>query len=369
MDGKFYQTIHTKSAVVRAAFALATEAHSGQSRGMQDISIPYIVHPVMVYHLLEEFGETDEITFAAALLHDVKEDCGRYRNDPGLFIHDLGVKLAENGVTDHEQIAGYIAHVCDNLTNAHKSEMHEGKRLWQVEHAATLTLREAKIKLLDQTASVLDFIMSPNAEDFPNSKVETWNFKAIRLVEALAAAHHPELEPLLNLHKILFSNAMDIINASCPEQEAVLRAAFSWEKAKEEAERLKEPAEVKAFRCVLHRNAENLEKGIIVTELSETAEVVGYYCLVDTHHPQHDERTKTFKAMVDGIESSQNSRRATESNADILADRLVRHVGIKPPMELWDFIAKGKRCGAINHVYGTVLQDIGHSMQQGKKAA
>ena len=203
MDGIYHQNIATDSRVIKAALALATRAHEGQPRNKKDASIPYIVHPVMVYHLLKEYGETNEITLSAALLHDVKEDCEHYRNDPKAFIDDLEALLIAEHVHDHEQIAGYIARVCDHLTNPDKREMIGGKRMWQVEHAAHLSVREARVKMVDQTASLLDFIMSPNDEAFPNDKVEKWNRKAFELVKALAA-HYSVLTPLLNLHTTPF---------------------------------------------------------------------------------------------------------------------------------------------------------------------
>ncbi|HLH81569.1 MAG TPA: bifunctional (p)ppGpp synthetase/guanosine-3',5'-bis(diphosphate) 3'-pyrophosphohydrolase [Chthonomonas sp.] len=58
--------------LVRRAYAFAAEKHCGQTRS--DGS-PYITHPLAVTAILAEL-EMDETTLAAALLHDVIEDCG-----------------------------------------------------------------------------------------------------------------------------------------------------------------------------------------------------------------------------------------------------------------------------------------------------
>lgn len=55
------------------ALAYAARAHAGQNR--KGTPLPYITHPVAVSALVLEHGG-DEEQAAAALLHDVVEDCG-----------------------------------------------------------------------------------------------------------------------------------------------------------------------------------------------------------------------------------------------------------------------------------------------------
>lgn len=57
----------------REAFRFADIAHAGQFR--RYVMRPYIEHPVAVARLVERFDH-DEAMVMAALLHDVKEDCG-----------------------------------------------------------------------------------------------------------------------------------------------------------------------------------------------------------------------------------------------------------------------------------------------------
>lgn len=61
--------------IITAAKMLAGEAHKGQMRKYG--GLPYIIHPIEVASIVEEAGGTDDM-IAAALLHDVVEDCPGY---------------------------------------------------------------------------------------------------------------------------------------------------------------------------------------------------------------------------------------------------------------------------------------------------
>jgi (p)ppGpp synthase/HD superfamily hydrolase len=61
-----------RSALVRRAYEVASEAHAGQTRNAS-AGRPYIDHPIAVAAQLLERGLSDEV-LAAALLHDVVED-------------------------------------------------------------------------------------------------------------------------------------------------------------------------------------------------------------------------------------------------------------------------------------------------------
>lgn len=58
--------------LIGKALCFATNAHSSQTR---DDGGPFIAHPVRVFHHTLRYTEDSEI-LAAALLHDVVEDCG-----------------------------------------------------------------------------------------------------------------------------------------------------------------------------------------------------------------------------------------------------------------------------------------------------
>lgn len=60
-------------AIVERAYHVAERAHRGQRRRH---GVPYIEHPLAVTTLLvDELGVRDPVMLAAALLHDVLEDC------------------------------------------------------------------------------------------------------------------------------------------------------------------------------------------------------------------------------------------------------------------------------------------------------
>ena len=61
--------------VITAAKMMAGKAHEGQFRKYS--GLPYIIHPIEVATTVEAYGGTDEM-IAAALLHDVVEDCPGY---------------------------------------------------------------------------------------------------------------------------------------------------------------------------------------------------------------------------------------------------------------------------------------------------
>ena len=57
-------------AFVRKAYNLAADAHASQKRASGE---PYIIHPLGVAMILAQL-QLDELTLAAAFLHDVVED-------------------------------------------------------------------------------------------------------------------------------------------------------------------------------------------------------------------------------------------------------------------------------------------------------
>ena len=69
-----YRERHPKSAptLISQAYEVAAAAHRGQVRKSGE---PYITHPIAVAKIVAELG-LDDITIAAALLHDAVEDTG-----------------------------------------------------------------------------------------------------------------------------------------------------------------------------------------------------------------------------------------------------------------------------------------------------
>jgi (p)ppGpp synthase/HD superfamily hydrolase len=63
--------------IVENAEKIARKAHEGQLRKWS-ANVPYIVHPIGVAEKVKNLSNVDDIDIAAALLHDVLEDCGEH---------------------------------------------------------------------------------------------------------------------------------------------------------------------------------------------------------------------------------------------------------------------------------------------------
>lgn len=75
--------------LVKKALQFATKAHEGQKR--KYTGEDYIVHPIEVMEIVRSVPHTEEM-LAAALLHDVVEDCGITEKQ---IIAEFGEKTAE----------------------------------------------------------------------------------------------------------------------------------------------------------------------------------------------------------------------------------------------------------------------------------
>ncbi len=121
------------TALIDAAYAMATQAHDGQFRDNGD---PYITHPVAVADILAEY-RLDIGSIVTALLHDVVED--------------TGIKLGEIEARFGKPIAGLV----DGVTKLTKLEL-KAERSKQAENFRKLVLaisqdiRVLLVKLADR---------------------------------------------------------------------------------------------------------------------------------------------------------------------------------------------------------------------------
>ena len=97
-----YRARHPKAdtTLVSRAYEVAEEAHRGQMRRSGD---PYIQHPLAVATILADLG-LDDVTLAAALLHDAVEDTGVSLDD---IARDFGAEVAAivDGVTKLDRVS------------------------------------------------------------------------------------------------------------------------------------------------------------------------------------------------------------------------------------------------------------------------
>ncbi|MGH9184717.1 MAG: RelA/SpoT family protein [Acidimicrobiales bacterium] len=96
-----YRSRHSRASVqlISRAYAVAAEAHRTQMRRSGE---PYITHPLAVASIVAELG-LDEVTVAAALLHDAVEDTGVTLDD---VAGDFGSEVAAivDGVTKLDRV-------------------------------------------------------------------------------------------------------------------------------------------------------------------------------------------------------------------------------------------------------------------------
>ncbi|MEN9444435.1 MAG: hypothetical protein RIS47_1325 [Bacteroidota bacterium] len=107
MDNSARRLNYEEVKLIRKAFVMANTAHQGQRR--KTTREPYIHHPIAVAKIVAELGLGPK-TIAAALLHDVVEDCKDYTID-----------------TIKESFGNDIAVMVDGLTNIPESKTENGQ--------------------------------------------------------------------------------------------------------------------------------------------------------------------------------------------------------------------------------------------------
>ncbi len=118
------------SPLLERALATCVTAHAGQCR-KADRAMPYAVHPVHMAILLTRFG-VDEEVIAAALLHDVPEDCA------GWTVERVRLEFGA-------RVAGIVAELTENKSHSWEQRKHDA-----IAHVPHLTPDAATIKAADQ---------------------------------------------------------------------------------------------------------------------------------------------------------------------------------------------------------------------------
>jgi guanosine-3',5'-bis(diphosphate) 3'-pyrophosphohydrolase len=127
-----------KVALVKAAYEFAARAHQGQVRKTGE---PYLEHPLSTAMILAEF-HLDAETLAAALLHDVPEDCGVSLDEIRAEFGPQIVKLVD-GVTKLDKLTSRAR------TGETKSNV-QAENLRKMLLATAEDLRVVLIKLADR---------------------------------------------------------------------------------------------------------------------------------------------------------------------------------------------------------------------------
>jgi len=136
--------------LVSKAFAFAAEKHLGQQR--KYVRQPYITHPVDVAFTLVQYGYDKPEMLAAALLHDVIEDCDVTHAELderfGREVADLVVELTQPDKLDAV------------LNKKNRAERHQA----HIAKLKTISLNAKIIKAADRLCNLQDSPVLANSE-------------------------------------------------------------------------------------------------------------------------------------------------------------------------------------------------------------
>jgi guanosine-3',5'-bis(diphosphate) 3'-pyrophosphohydrolase len=161
------------AAVLSEALQFAAAAHERMKQKRKGSDLPYIVHPVEVMTILRRHGERDEPTLAAALLHDVVEDCR-------VPIDEIRARFGER-----------VASIVEAVTKPHDLPKPEQKRV-----ARELLLAGPPaarvVKMADRLSNLLDL----DELAWTDEKKAEYRAEALDIA-AIGEAAHPGLAAAL----------------------------------------------------------------------------------------------------------------------------------------------------------------------------
>lgn len=180
---------------IRDVFEFAKEAHAGQTRKFS--GEPYINHPVRVALMATEHG-LGHVQIAAALLHDVIEDCDVSLDQ----ITELFGRHAANvvwGLTNYEARNGGP----DDTMN--RAARKEADRIWLSAQSPNVK----SLKFLDMIDNILD---RPSADSFMDVMLE-------ELRELANAMSAPSIEGSTGgIDSVLLNRFWGVYNDACYER-------------------------------------------------------------------------------------------------------------------------------------------------------
>jgi GTP pyrophosphokinase len=200
-------------ALVQRAYAVAEQAHAGQTRKSGE---PYIQHPLAVALLLADM-RMDPDTIAAGLLHDVVEDCSI---DLKQLTQEFGPRVASlvDGVTKLEQIDRF-SQKSEGLRGEQESES-----LRKMFIAMAEDIRVVIIKLADRLHNMrtLDPLPEERRQSFARETLEIFAPLANRLGVWQWKWELEDLS-LRYLDPVTYAEIASLIEERRPEREASLQ--------------------------------------------------------------------------------------------------------------------------------------------------
>ena len=122
--------------LTKKAIAYAIEKHAGQTR--KTSGLPYIVHPIEVFALIRKYKDSNNVDVlgAAAILHDVMEDCGVEYQE---LVEEFGYAVAD---------------IVAELTNDPDEIARFGKLVYINKKLATISSYALTVKMADMLANI-----------------------------------------------------------------------------------------------------------------------------------------------------------------------------------------------------------------------
>lgn len=306
-------------------------------REKKHAEVPYVTHPLMVCHLLQRLGRADELTLAIALLHDVLEDCEPYKSNHVLLRDELRGALASAGYDTRaaENIARYIYDHCEELCNDLGAE--EDKRTYQVMHAHAMSDRSKLVKILDQTASVMDDIFFESARS--RDKVERFAMKALNVVKAASRGGSPEIMSAAHLFDDCYTYLRELHRLPRAEEQGRRKEFDPGTMIKKNANAHDEPDRVYIHPSLEYsREAKGWEPvtGCIGVSFKKDAQgnlgIAGYDCLIDHVFEKFSVANRASWYLSGELESFEHNTHVDAGDVGIVGKQLVRHYRISPPI-------------------------------------
>lgn len=375
----YSDTYDSASPLVKAALKVATAAHANDTRTRKIGTFPYITHPIMVCKLLEKLGKGDDINIAVGLLHDVLEDNPKYKENPTAMCEDLKAALVELDIDDEaaEEMAYKVFGYCKELCNP--NSMVEGKRIYQVDHVSHLSKRAKLIKVLDQTASVLEDIWFESNRS--PEQLEKFAFKGLNIAKSAESGGEEAHLMAYQFNKIVFRYFANLAMAEQrmrdeqdPIRAADMQAAThkmreefdvgrAMEQARDEMELetaetlnarllrgdkpgyIEDENDIKRVHHPIFRENQfaRLKFGCVYVDVINdkgAAKVCAYTTAISARGDEDSPANLASMNLMTGIESFATRQRVTIHDSEVKGTGLVRRFTIKPAMELDEFMRK-----------------------------
>lgn len=375
------QSVHP---YVKVCYAIAKEAHAAveQTRNKAgSIKLDYITHPAAALNILLVSGETDPVVMAAALLHDVLEDCEDY----------LKAQANEKGITAEPPYAAVLKELIDQALEKEADEglLHKPAEQWLADTRRMVGLVEeltapkglGKIKRIQRALSAMDYsedaakikiaeLAASLADDIitkPQKQgAEQLEYNDYVWAVAKSAAHLSDSQPkkqrnaqITNLFKLvnhLHSEHRllnDYPDPRLDEQEkASKRENFSLNTAWARAMGMPDwKRAVPAVMYVEHPEVKTQAHGLTHVGLSADGLVTRARVVFDYDSDKADEHYAIINHLTRLIERGDAGNAVTYGRSDVKASEQAHHqikLKLLKPMPIEQFLEYAEQAGAID---------------------